>query len=81
MPPPFVTTFGTRWCSKVPARPVCTSGRGVFFFSRRPPECEVNGFSFETITNQSVIKIMDTTRGLFDENHRETDVEKVAYLI
>lgn len=33
MPPPFVTTFGTRWRSKVPARPVCTSGRSVFFFS------------------------------------------------
>lgn len=63
MPPPFVTTFGTRWRGKVPARPVCTSGRGEFSFSqRRSPECEVNGFGFETITNHSVIKIMETLR-------------------
>lgn len=63
MPPPFVTTFGTRWRSKVPARPVCTSGSGEFSFSpRRSPECEVNGFAYETITNHSTIKIVEILR-------------------
>lgn len=63
MPAPFVTTFGTRWRSKVPARPVCTSGLNEFsFFLRSPKECEVNGFGFETIANHSVIKIKETLR-------------------
>lgn len=60
MPVPFVTSFGTRWRSKVPSRPVCTSGLDEFSFSRT--ECEVNGFGSETIANHSVIKIKGRLR-------------------
>lgn len=45
-------------------RPALFAPRAAAFsFSPRPPsECELNGFDFETRTNHSVIKIMETLR-------------------
>lgn len=77
MPPPFVTTLERGGAVKYRPALFAPRAAAVFFFSRRPPECEVNGFGFETITNHSVIKIMETLRSACLEKITGTDVEKV----
>lgn len=60
MPPPFVTTLGTRWHGG--AWPALFAPRALHSSFYRPKECELNGFAFGTVANHSVIKIKETLR-------------------